>query len=56
MPDKRRTPLTPEQLDREAEITPSDIERAKEFAERVAPPRLRRLLEAEQVKTEEGQS
>lgn len=46
MPDKRRRPLTTDELDRAAEITPDDIERAKE---RVRSPLLRRLLDAEAV-------
>lgn len=46
MPDKRRRVPTSEELDREAEITPDDIERAKE---RVKNPLLRRLLDAETV-------
>ena len=50
MPDKRRRPPTQEELDREAEITPADIDRAKE---RVKSPLLRRLLDAETVDDEE---
>jgi hypothetical protein len=49
MPDKRRREPTAEELDREAEITPADIDRAKEFADEVAPPLLRRLLNARAV-------
>lgn len=49
MPDNRRRRLTAEELDKAAEITPDDIERAKE---RVKSPLLRRLLDAEAVEEE----
>ena len=56
MPDKRRRIPTPEELDQEATITPADIDQAKEFADRVAPPRLRGLLRARLGDSEEDKS
>ena len=49
MPDKRRREPTPEELDQEAIITPADLDRMLEFADQVAPPRLRQLLRAKPV-------
>ena len=51
MPDNTRRRLTEEELDKAAEITPDDVERAKE---RVKTPLLRRLLDAENVDEERG--
>ena len=56
MPDKRRRVPTPEELDDEAKITPADVDQAKEFADRVAPPRLRGLLRAGLADSEEDKS
>ena len=55
MPDKRRREPTPEELDEEAKITPADIDRAREFADRVAPPLLRGLLNARAVDGKPGE-
>ena len=46
-------PLTDHDLDRLAEITEDDIQRAKALWRRTAPPEFRNLLEAEE--TEEGE-
>ena len=52
---KRRVAKTSDrELDKMAEVTPEDIERAKEFWRRNAPKEARDLLEAEPVDEEQG--
>lgn len=52
---KRRVARTSDkELDKLAEVTPEDVERAKEYWRRNAPKQARDLLDAEPVDEEQG--